>query len=206
MTFKLTFRFTRADYSTEAKTDIDRVIKMTLQEKLDDKNIKFSRIYTPNRNTVKVIFFSDEELNKVFENEDFFRAAFLKPRMSISMKASRTVFCGGFDPTLLDNYNKGEIKYELEAHRWEVKDVFIARSGRSFKIEFKTREQAKDFITSNNTSIGGIIIKQEHKEFEVDPVISQCWGCGELNPDHDSNDCWLPIRCLKCGVFGHRFF
>ena len=155
MTFNLTFRFTRDDYSAEAKTDIDRVIKMTLQEKLDDKNIKFSRIYTPNRNTVKVVFLSDEDLNKVFENEDHFRAAFLTPKMGISMKASRTVFCGGFDPTLLDNYNKDDIKYKLEAHQWEVKNVFIARSGRSFKIEFKTRKQANEFITSNNTSIGG---------------------------------------------------
>ena len=129
MTFKLTFRFTRDDYSTEAKKDIDRVIKVTLQEKLEDKNIKISRIYTPSRNTVKVVFYSDEELNKVFENEDYFRAAFLTPKMSISMKASRTVFCGGFDPILLDNYNKEDIKgalffFEVALYRLQIGSIY----------------------------------------------------------------------------------
>ena len=112
MTFNLTFKFTRDDYSAEAKTDIDSVIKMMLQEKLDDKNIKFSRMYTPNRNTVKVVFLSDEDLNKVFENEDYFRAAFLTPKMSISMKASRTVFCGD----LIQHYLTTIIKMTLNTN------------------------------------------------------------------------------------------
>ena len=52
----------------------------------------------------------------------------------------------------------------------------------------------------------GILLKPEHKEFEVDPVIDQCWGCGQLNPNHSSNDYNCPRRCIKCGRSGHQFF
>ena len=103
MAYKLAFRFTRQDYSESAKADTDRVIRTTLQEKLDNKGIKTNRIYTPSRNTVKVIFYSETELNKVLDNERYFKAANLAPKISISLKASRTVFCGGVDPTLLAN-------------------------------------------------------------------------------------------------------
>ena len=94
MAYKLAFRFTRADYSEAAKADTDRVIRTTLQEKLDTKHIQTSRIYMPSRNTVKVIFHSETELNKVLSNEDYFKAANLAPKISISLKASRTVFAG----------------------------------------------------------------------------------------------------------------
>ena len=78
-------------------------------------------------------------------------------------------------------------------------------SGRSFKVEFKTREQASKFINSTNTSIGGIILKPEHKEMEVDPTVRQCWVCGRI-ANHGSNECSDTQRCLKCGDRGHKFF
>ena len=59
MAFRLVFRFERADYSesASARVDTDREIKVIVQQKLDQKNIKTSRIYAPSRNSIKVIFF-----------------------------------------------------------------------------------------------------------------------------------------------------
>ena len=68
MAFKLIFRFERVDYSESARADTDREIKITVQQKLDQKNIKASRIFAPGRNTIKVIFLSEVELNKVLDN------------------------------------------------------------------------------------------------------------------------------------------
>ncbi|CAL4067211.1 unnamed protein product, partial [Meganyctiphanes norvegica] len=79
-------------------------------------------------------------------------------------------------------------------------------SKRSFKIEFQTTTEAKKFIASKNTSIGGIQLHPESKEPEVDPTISQCWHCGRLNPDHSSSDCRHTKRCLKCNSRNHQFF
>ena len=94
MEVKVTFGFRRNDYSEEAKVSIDRVIKMELERKLKGKGITTYRIYTPNRNTVKVVFISEDDLNKVFDNKDYFMNAGLTPKTNISLKTSRTVFCG----------------------------------------------------------------------------------------------------------------
>ena len=63
MALKIIFRFERVDYSETARADIDRGIKVAVQKKLDEKNIKASRIFPPGRNSVKVIFLSETELN-----------------------------------------------------------------------------------------------------------------------------------------------
>ena len=107
---------------------------------------------------------------------------------------------------MLANNNKESIKDILEANHWKIRGVYIMRSGTSFKIEFKTGLQAKKIINSTNTSIEGIMLKPEHKEIEADPFIKQCWGCGRLNPNHSSNECTCPQRCLRCGKTGHRYF
>jgi len=133
MSYRIAFRFERDNYSAEVRKDSDRLIRQTLHEKLDRKGIQSSRIYTPSRNTIKVIFQSEKELNKVLDNEDHFKAAFLYPKISISLKASRTVFCGGFDTALLANNTKENIKDLLEANHWKIRGVYIMRSGTSFK-------------------------------------------------------------------------
>ena len=58
MEFRVTFGFRRNDYSEEAKASIDREIKMELEGKLKGDVINNYRIYTPYRNTVKVVFIS----------------------------------------------------------------------------------------------------------------------------------------------------
>ena len=205
MSFRLIFRFGRSDYSEAARADIDRDVKVTLQKKLDEKNIKASRIFSPGRNSIKVLFLSERELNKVLDNEGHFTAANLYPRLSITLKASRTFFCGGFDPALLENNSQENIRAILETNEWNVKEVYIMRSGRSFKVEFRTREQANKFINTQ-TNIEGVMLKPEHKEIEVDPTINQCWVCGRINPNHGSGECSNTQRCLRCGDRGHKFF
>ena len=80
------------------------------------------------------------------------------------------------------------------------------RSKKSFKIEFLTTKEAKKFIEKKNTAIGGIILKQDSKEEEINPTIPQCWTCGILNPRHNSNTCMSPKRCLKCNSSHHIFY
>ena len=79
-------------------------------------------------------------------------------------------------------------------------------NGASFKIQFKSTLQATKFIGNTNTGIGGIKLMQQHKEKEIDPTIHQCWGCGILNPQHNSFNCPGPQICLKCGSLEHKFF
>ena len=198
MAFKIIFRFERVDYSETARADIDRGIKVAVQKKLDEKNIKSSRIFPPGRNSVKVIFLSETELNKVLDNEGHFTAANLYPKLSITFKANRTVFCGGFDPALMENCSQENIQAILETNNWNVKGIYMMRSGKSFKVEFRTKEQAHKFINTQ-TNIEGVMIKPEHKELEVDPTIRQCWVCGRINPNHGSGECSNTQRCLRCG-------
>ena len=205
MAYRLIFQFKRADYSESARADIDREIKVTVQQKLDQKNIKASRIFAPGRNTIKVIFLSEVELNKVLDNEEHFTAANIYPKICITLKASRTVFCGGFDPVLLENSSKENIQSILETNNSKIKGIYIMRSGKSFKVEFRTKEQAHKFINTH-TNIEGVMLKPEHKELEVDPIVRQCWVCRRINPNHGSGECSNTQRCLRCGEGGHKFF
>ena len=69
-----------------------------------------------------------------------------------------------------------------------------------------TSKEARQFITSDNTSIGGIPLHTESKEQEIDPTIPQCWECGILYPEHNTINCPGPKRCLKCNSDAHKFF
>ena len=69
-----------------------------------------------------------------------------------------------------------------------------------------TTKEARIFIESNTTSIGGIQLPPETKELEIDPTVAQCWECGILNPTHISRNCPGPRRCLKCLQHDHRFY
>ena len=205
MAYRLVFRFERGDYSEAVRADTDREIKTILQQKFDQKRIKVSRIYAPSRNSIKVIFLSEDELNKVMDNEEHFIVENLYPKISITLKASRTVFCGGFDTALLENNSKEDIQMILETNNWKIKGVYIMKSGKSFKVEFRSKEQANKFINTQ-TNIEGVMLKPEHKEIEVDPIIRQCWVCGRINLNHGSGECSNTQRCLRCGERGHKFF
>ncbi|CAL4067497.1 unnamed protein product, partial [Meganyctiphanes norvegica] len=127
----------------------------------------------------------------------------------MALKTAGTIYCFGFDPSLISAYSQNNIEEILTTANWKIRGVYIMNSKRSFKIEFQTTTEAKRFIVSKNTSIGGIQLHPESKEPEVDPscpTISQCWHCGRLNPNHSSSDCKHTKRCLKCNSCNHQFF
>ena len=80
------------------------------------------------------------------------------------------------------------------------------KSNKSFKIEMKTRNQAKDFLKLESINIGGIRLTNNSKEPEIDPTINQCWTCGILNPKHNSQNCTGNKICIKCGETNHKFY
>ena len=124
----------------------------------------------------------------------------------MALKAARTVYCSNFDLALFDAYTHTAIKEHLIHAKWNVNNVYIMNSKKSFKIEFKTTKEARKFIDSKNTSIGGIQLHQNTKEMEIDPTVPQCYVCGILHPTHNSNNCPGPKKCLKCNSRDHQFY
>ena len=126
--------------------------------------------------------------------------------MSMALKASRTIYCSGFDQSITFTHSNSDIQEYLEGEGWEVAGVYIMKNRKSLKIEFNTTNQATTFLSNINTSIGHVILKQENKEREIDPTIQQCWSCREINTDHSSHNCRRTPICLKCGQTDHKFF
>ena len=199
--FKVSFKIDRSDYNPDNITEKE-LIRVDLQAILDNKQISKISIYAPSRNSIKAIFHNEQELNKVFTHIVDFESKGFHPRLSLALKASRTIFCSGFDPVLLHTYDKTYIEPYLESKGWTVKDVYIFNSNATFKIEFETKEMASNFLHTN-TEIGGIQILQQHKETEVDRTIQQCWECGLINTDHTSQNCqgvYKDIMVKNCGI------
>ena len=69
----------------------------------------------------------------------------------------------------------------------------------------KKNEKSPPSFPNTNTSIENVKIGQGNKEREVDPTIKQYWGCGELEPNHNTQDCSKTPICMKCGQPGHNF-
>ena len=182
------------------------VLRLELQELLEDRQISTIRIYAPSRNSIKVLFHSENELNKVFIFKEYFEQKGFHPKLSQALKASRTIFCSGFDPVLLQTYSKEYIEEYLENKGWKLVDIYVFKNKTTFKLEFESKEMAYNFLNNTNTEVGGIKLLQNHKEIEVDRTINQCWGCGLINTDHSSQNCSGQQSCLKCGDTNHQFF
>ena len=109
---KITFKFQRYDHS------IDRTayneIKHDLQELFNAHKITTLRIYNPSRNTIKILLQNEEDFNKVMTNKDHFTNKGFYPNISMALKANRTIFCSGFDITLLQTYDTDTIWGLLE--------------------------------------------------------------------------------------------
>ena len=155
MALKLSFRFERQEYSMETRASGNMNIRTTLAQTLDGKEIIVSRIFAPSRNSVKAIFPSETELNKVLEDEDLFIQKGLTPKITMKLRAVRTIFCAGFDTTLFNTYSKEDIKGQLLDLGWSVRGVFILSNNRAMKIEFNTRKQAQNFLTEDTLISGG---------------------------------------------------
>jgi len=137
----------------------------------------------------KYFFTEKKELNKALKKKNNFIAAGFEPRLTMPLKAVRTVFCYGFDSALLTTYSAFDIGEQLRQAEWNVRNIYIMDSKKSFKIELNTTLEAKKFIESDTTNIGGIRLLKENKEKEIDPIVAQCWDCGILNPTHTSHNC-----------------
>ena len=203
--YKLSFRFRREDYSLESRTmDNDR-LKQKLIDQLELMQIDVSHVHTPTRNLIKALFKNEIELNKVLTHREVLEYSGFHPILSRNLKTKRTIFCSGFDLSLLQTYDKNDIYDLLEKDDWGVSDIYIMNNNLSFKIEFKTIHQALKFLDHPNTSIGGIKIHQRHKLREINTLVEQCWGCGKLQAEHKSQNCEIQI-CLYCGTVGHKFY
>ena len=76
---------------------------------------------------------SEEQLNKVLLNKEYFEESGYYPRLTMALKASRTIFCTGFDTALLRTYNKDQIKEMLSNTGWKVAKVHIMKRKTTFK-------------------------------------------------------------------------
>ena len=205
MAYKLSFKINRARYTGNAE-DINRQINQELVRVRNIQHIELLRIYQPSRDSIKVLFPDEKNTNKAITKSAALKSAGFEPRLSMALKAARTVYCFNLDDALLSTYTQHDIKESLKQAEWKVKDVYIMNSKKTFKIEMETTVEAKRFINSRRTSVGSILIHQESKEVEVDPTIPQCWECGHLNPKHISSTCPGNKRCIKCGNHSHQFF
>ena len=134
MALKLSFRFVREDYSENNRTRGDRQIKLTLQEILNAKSISVGRIYAPSRNSIKALFMSEFDLNKVLDNEQVFIQAGLTPKITMKLKVKRTVFCAGMDPAFFNTYCGEDIVGLLVDKGWQIAGVYILQNDRGMKI------------------------------------------------------------------------
>ena len=205
MAFKLSFRFNRTAYHGTLE-EIKQQITNKLTRSLNTLRIEVMRFYSPSRDSIKVLFSDEKDVNKALDKFDELKRDGFEPRISMAMKADRTAYCFGFDPTLLSTYTNDNIKEILTNENWKVRDVYIMSSKKSFKIEFNSSQEANKFIQDNNTNIGGIRLDCNSKELEIDPTVRQCWSCGTLNPNHNSEECTGPKKCLKCGSRNHQFY
>ena len=165
MAYKLIFKFDRNSYTgSPSPNERKQQIFNDIMKKTNDLKIECTRYYTPSRDSLKVLFHSEKELNKVLKKKNNFIAAGFEPRLTMPLKAARTVFCYGFDPALLATYSASDIKEQLRQAEWDVRNIYIMESGKSFKIELNTTLEARKFIESNTTNIGGIRLLKENKE------------------------------------------
>ena len=206
MALKLIFKYQRDRYTQGTEIEIDNKVKQNLNNILNGKGITITHMYKPARHSVKVIFPTEADIDKVMEHEEEIKTEQFEPRMSLSLKACRTIFCTNFDQSLLETYTKENIMDFLKQQKWKVKDIYIMNSKKSFKIEMTSRKQAQDFLNKETIDIGGIRISNNSKEPEIDPTIRQCWECGAINPDHNSDGCTGRKICIKCGETGHKFY
>ena len=138
--FKLSFRIHRYDFDPDNMTLNKEPFKTELQELLSGNHISTLRIYAPSRNSIKVLFNSEDELNKVFSYRNTFEIKGFYPRISMALRASRTVFCSGFDPILLQTYDKDYIKTYLENKGWEIVDIHIFKTTQLLKLNLNRKQ------------------------------------------------------------------
>lgn len=142
MAMKVSFRFNRTHFRGTHE-EIIQSITNAVTAKLNELRIEHSRAYTPSRDSIKILFPTEEQINKVLDNTEVLKAAGFEPRSSMALKASRTIFCFGFDLAILATYTAQNIKDHLTENDWKVRGIYIMNSKQAFKVEFHSSKEAK---------------------------------------------------------------
>ena len=146
MSVKLNFKIIRRKYNHTTGGNINVLIRNELEKCFTEKGISYSRIYAPSFKYIKVMLASESIVEKVFSNCEHFTDKGFEPNLTMQLRTARTVFCYGFDTSLLEVCDCEAIKTELTQASWDVSNVYILQSKRSMKIEFKTRAKANEFL------------------------------------------------------------
>ena len=114
MSYKIAFRFERINYSPTSMSQNNARINGKIKTLLDEKGINYSHIYEPSRNSIKAIFPTEIEVDKIFKHEKYFIDENFTPKMSLEMKANRTVFCKNLDPSIIATFSKEDITTSIQ--------------------------------------------------------------------------------------------
>ena len=181
-------------------------VRATLATLLDALKIPVTKIFNPDWDSMKVMFADEKYIEQVFRNSDKLNDKGFQARLPMALKAQRTVVIHSFDTALTDTHNPEQIANLIKSQGWKITQVFILQSKRAFKIQFSTISEARKFQSQKEVAIGHIKIYQRSMEEEINPCISQCWKCGEINPGHVKENCNKTQICLKCCSKNHTLF
>ena len=98
MAYKLSFKINRNKYTGDVET-VNRKINQDLVNVTNAQRIELLRIYQPSRDSIKALFPDEKNLNKALNKSTVMKAAGFEPRISMTLKASRTVYCYNLDDT-----------------------------------------------------------------------------------------------------------
>merc|ERR1711874_604758 len=89
MAYKLIFKFDRNRYTgSPSPKESNQQIFNDIMKKTNDLRIECTRYYTPRRDSLKVLFPSEKELNKALKKKNNFIAAGFEPRLAMPLKAA----------------------------------------------------------------------------------------------------------------------
>ena len=105
MAYKLSFKIERNKYTGDVET-VNRKINQDLVNVTNAQRIELLRIYQPSRDSIKALFPDEKNLNKALNKSTVMKAAGFEPRISMALKAARTVYCYNLDNTLPNTYTQ----------------------------------------------------------------------------------------------------
>ena len=82
MALKLSFKLNRCNYRGTLE-EIESKINNDLSNRLNQLRIQYSRFYRPSKDSIKVIFPSEKEINKVTEKAEELKRHGFEPRVSM---------------------------------------------------------------------------------------------------------------------------
>ena len=113
MSLKILFKFVRSAYRG-TNDEVNIKIKQDLTNALTELSIDTNKIFNPSRDSIKAIFPNEGMINKTLKKSGTLQTKGFDPRLSITLKASRTVYIYNIDSALLATYTHTDIKEHLQ--------------------------------------------------------------------------------------------